>query len=228
MTERIHPGVVLEIGVGGYPFPVNPTMLESHGGRQLSREFKDGSMYIGKDYPHDPNRYWHNVMAFIVGKEEMEPLTREQREVLHANLARAQTYSFEKKPGESINFLIADAHNLPFRENSVDEVFLNNVFGSQLTNESLEKILENINYVLKPEGQIVIRETGTPQWSWQEQLPDLLAEKGFKVDEMVNHGSKSYSELLDIYGATFEDVDPDINPYGQEMMYYCIASKVQS
>lgn len=217
-------GVILEIGVGAYPFPTNPTMLKSHDGRKLGREFREGSMYIGIDCPPDPDRYWHNIMAFMRGGEDMEPLTQEQREVFHKNLANAQKYFSQDRPMESINFLVADAHYLPFKDGSMDEVFLSNVFGSQLSYHSLELILKNIERVVRPSGKIVIRETGTPQWSWREDMPDMLKKHGFSSVEFVGYGSHGYSELLNTYGATFEDVDRGFKLF-QEDMYYCIASR---
>jgi len=136
MTERNdNSKVVLEIGVGGHPFPVNPTMLDSHDGRQLNQNFKDGSMYIGIDSIRDPNRYWDSIMAFFQGTDLPE-----------------------SSPGEDKKLVI----------------------------RNLEKILSNVSRVIKPDGKIVIRETGTPWWSWPEKLPDFLKENGFEVEEVAN------------------------------------------
>jgi SAM-dependent methyltransferase len=216
--------VVLEIGVGGHPFPVNPTMLDSHDGRQLNRSFRNGSMYVGIDSLRDPNRYWDSVMAFFQGADLPESSPDEDKRLIIGNLAEVQKMYGELKPDENINFMMADAHNLPFAPNSVDEVFFSNVFGSQLGEDSLEKILSSVSRVIKSDGKVVIRETGTPWWSWPEKLPDFLKENGFEVEEFANYGSPRYQEFLDTYGATFEDVDKESNILIEDM-YYCVAKK---
>lgn len=224
MAER-EKQVVLEIGVGGHPFPVNPTMVESRDGRQLSRNFRGGLVYIGIDNVRDSNRYWDGIMAFLHGIESPEETPEvDKRLVLH-NLALAQRKYLLEKPDENINFMVADAHNLPFAPESIDEVFFSNVFGSQLTDDSLKKILSDVSRVMKPNGKIVVRETGTPQWSWRDSLPALLGDYGFEVEEFVNYGNQRYEKLLDTYCATFEDVSTKPHPF-REDMYFCIAKKI--
>jgi hypothetical protein len=218
MSERkkIH----LEIGVGAYPFPVNPTMIDSRDGRTLERNFTGNSVYVGIDSYPDPNRYWFN---FLAGEEPFAPLTSRQKQLFINNLSQAKSEFSQKKPNENINFLLADAHNLPFAPESVSEVFLSNVFGSQLLDESLGEILTNVSRVLIKDGAVVIRETSTPHWSFPDALPSLLAEYGFKAEEFAKYGTKKYDELLGKYGATYEDLDEETF---KSDMYFCIAKKI--
>lgn len=203
MTERDKPGVVLEIGVGGNIYPVNPTMLMSQDGRQLERTFSHGSIYIGVDCITEPDRYWDSIMSFMLEGWVRAPLSEEERQQFRKDFSSVQSFFKNTRPNENINFIVADAHDLPFRDGCIDEVFLSNVFDSQLEDRSIDRILENVSRVLRPGGRMVIRETATPQWSWQEMLPNTLGGYGFNVEEMVNYGSARYNQLLGIYGATF-------------------------
>jgi hypothetical protein len=220
MEVKQAPITVLEIGVGGYPFPPNPTMLESWDGRELDRKFVDGSMYIGIDYFPDPNRYWIHP---FVEEDSQEPLNDEQRQILIKNLRGVSTYFIQQRTGESIHFLVADAHQLPFPDQSISEVFMSNVIGSQLGYGSVSKILINIERVLSQDGHLVIRETMTPQWSFEDDLEDNLKQHGFQITEMAKFGTDRYNEYLNTYGATREDIDPD---WSRESMYYCTASRI--
>lgn len=216
------PGIVLEIGVGAYPLRPNPTMLSSYDGRETMRKFNNGSMYIGIDMPDDPNRYWYN---YIFGEEPRTPLSSEERNILMRQFAGAQKELNAIRPGENMQLMVADGHKTPFKDASIDEVYLSNVIGSQLQSESQTSLLAEVKRILKNTGKIVIRETYTPYNADPDfNLPELLDQFGFEIDELAKFGDQRYGELQDVYGVGEEELD---RQHLRSDMYYCIAKPAQ-
>ena len=66
--------------------------------------------------------------------------------------------------GERPNSLIVggDANRAPIADNSVDEIICNNIFGDAIRFPDLEKLLLEIERMLKSGGKVVITDTLTP------------------------------------------------------------------
>lgn len=203
----VTPRVVLDLGVGAYPWPPQPTMLQSSDGRELPRHFKDGKIYIGMDMPEDPGRYW---VHFFAGQEPKTPPTDKEKKAVFNNLSLAQQYFRSLQPGENINFMAADGHKIPLKDCSVDEIYLSDVLGSQLLFDSTAKIMREVARVIKKTGQVVIKESVSPQWSNPENLPSDLESFGFEVREHIKYGGTRYDDLLNIYGQTYQVEEDDI------------------
>ena len=65
----------------------------------------------------------------------------------------------EKNLGDTIKMIVGDSENLPFEDNSFDAITV--AFGVR-NFENLEKGLQEIYRVLKPEGSFVVLETSIP------------------------------------------------------------------
>ena len=212
------PRVVLDLGVGAYPWPPQPTMLQSSDGRELPRHFNGNRVYIGMDMPEDPNRYW---VHFFADEEPKKLPTEDEKKAVTQNLALTQKHFRSLRPEEKLSFMSADGHHIPLRNASVDEVYLCDVLGSQLVNQSANQIMKEVARVIKNSGQVVIRENVTPQWSNVKSLPGDLASFGLEVRECKKYGSSSFDELVNIYGQTFQVTEDDILA---EDRYFLIAA----
>lgn len=223
--EKIRPGIVLEIGVGSYPYRTHPSMVISLDGRELIRKFDRGSLYIGIDRPDRPEDYWINYAA---GEKPRKPFDDIDREYFLQQLTEIQTRIKKLRPGESANLVIADGHMLPFRDDSVDEVFLSNVVGSQLTEKAEDAIFREIRRVLKSRGKVVIKETLTPHLAFAGgKMADFLLRHGLRVLEVVPFESTRYNELQDTYGVGHEELEEFSDKYLMSFMFYVVAEKLK-
>lgn len=223
--EKQRPGIVLEIGVGSHPYRTHPSMVLSLDNRESIRKFDQGSIYIGIDRPDRPEDYW---IADEMGEEPREPFKEEDKQAFNQQLSDVQRYLKELKPKENINLVVADGHKLPFRDNSVDEVFLSNVVGSQLTRKAEGSIFREIDRVLKSGGKVVIRETLTPHLAFAGvKVSDFLFGHNLRLLEVVSFGSARYEELQGVYGVGHEEMQEFSDKYLMSFMFYVIGEKLK-
>ncbi len=223
--EKVRPGVILEIGVGSYPYRAHPSMVLSFDNRELVRKFDHGSIYVGIDRPDRPEDYW--IIPWV-GEKPRKPFSNEDKEAFFQNLIDVQRHIRRSKPGESINLVVADGYKLPFRNNSVDEVFLSNVVSSQLSHKAEDAIFAEIDRVLKSDGKVVIRETLTPRLAFAgDKMSDFLLRHGLRLLETAPFGLARYKELQDIYGVGHEEFEEFNDKYDMSYMFYVIAQKLK-
>ncbi|HSX43258.1 MAG TPA: methyltransferase domain-containing protein [Candidatus Saccharimonadales bacterium] len=220
----LEPGIYLEVGVGGDSnFGPNPTMLIDAQATHGPRRFTDGAQYIGIDRPRQSDRYWLAMHAWMTGEaldkydyEGSIPETAGQ-------LAVARTILQQTHPGQSVNLLAADAHALPFPDESVREIYACDVLSSQLGNDSIGRILQEAKRVLQADGRLVTRECYTPQWLNEAQLRTAAVQAGLQVAATTYHGSSSYEALAQEFGATSFEINPDMIREGS--MYFGILAR---
>lgn len=225
--SQLDPGIYLEVGVGGDMFTPNPTMLMP--GTRGSRQFVDGAHYVGVDYPKDPQRYWIEDLAYYMGDEEALIQARTPGDIMrvYAALRGVQNIIRSVCDGESIQFMVADGERLPLADDSVNEVYACDVFGSQLKRPSIERLVTESHRVLRPGGRLVVRECFTPRWNGPENLRCSLEERGLRIAQVVKFGSAEYETLAGEYGTTqYENpaTNPDFDEHAKDM-YFCVATK---
>lgn len=90
--------------------------------------------------------------------------------------------------------IIADGRNFPFKDNSVDELIYNNVFGDPEAAPFTQELLLEASRVLMPDGRLVITENVTPGFSvfleevnhgvGKEALKNHIVDSAIKVPSM--------------------------------------------
>jgi ubiquinone/menaquinone biosynthesis C-methylase UbiE len=95
------------------------------------------------------------------------------------------------------NFVVGDANRLPLRENSIDEIWVENTFGDPVASFGWGS-LENIARVLKPGGKLFVLETYTPDLALDllDSIESLETELGLSAD--VYKGDAMIKKLPDL------------------------------
>lgn len=89
---------------------------------------------------------------------------------------------------ENLTFVEADGTALPFKDNSIDEIYIGNLFG--LISKDQQKklgIFSEVRRVLSEKGLGIIDESYTPRHApfTLEQLPQLLNQYGLEVVDVI-------------------------------------------
>lgn len=141
----------LEIGCG-----INP--------RLDRRVYRDGLTYLGVDGGSHDNP---------------DPSLWTMTEALAAR-AILSNRSTRARAGEAINFFLADGRKLPLADEVATEVYMANVVGNGMSLTDAEAIITESHRLLRPTGQLVIRETITPLG--RDTLTDLAEGLGFRLE----------------------------------------------
>ncbi len=137
--------------------------------------FKEHEIYIGIDTDYQ---------ALKISKDLSDFFAKRKKEIGKIN---------EK----NIFFLRGSAEKLPFEDNFVDEIFIGNVIGySRISLKVKDKILKEIERVLKENGLLIIKETLTP-FNFDE-LINYFKEKdiNFELEKVVNYRNENFKKEL--------------------------------
>lgn len=207
-TTPLEPGVYIELGVGANDFPTNPTMLVDEAGNIGPRHFINGAHYVGLDRPYIAGSYRDDVRDRLIDEIESTGGRKYSTRRTIGKLAAAMDYLTTVRPNESITFMAADAHNLPFPDESIRGVYAGDVLSSQLATHSIANILSEVRRVLQPDGTFVTRECFTPHWYNEAHLRSTATEAGLKVISTAYYGSSTYQDLASEFGATIFEISP--------------------
>ena len=204
------PELFLEIGVGANDFVIMPTPLVGVDSRPGEIDFEKEHFYLGVDMPLVPERSWRDIHAWFIGSDfdyDQDAVQSIDSIVKEMNDAKDIVSSY--RPNALAAFAIADCQALPLRSESVSEVYMSNVLGSQINDDAIEAMLLEVNRVLKSTGRLVIRENITPQWV-PEDLDKMLIESGF-YSPMNKYGfsDQTHKDLVKRYGASWQDTGHD-------------------
>jgi SAM-dependent methyltransferase len=109
------------------------------------------------------------------------------------------------RPDEKLNFLMADATKLPLRNDSADEIIINNLFGSGADEEVLAGVYRQAHRALKETGKLVIHDDYLPHFVASGSLQHWLTRtQQLPVPddiEWINASSapKAYAEMAERY-----------------------------
>lgn len=210
------PGTFLEIGVGANDFDAMPTPLVGIDGELTPFDFGGDDRYIGIDTPTDASRYWRGVHAFFAGVDlDIDINCRTDEAEISRRFAEIRERLRPYRPDENIDFVVADAEHLPFQDRSISETYMANVIGSQMMDENIRNILNEVGRVATTTGRLTIRENITPLWAPSlPELDSMIRAAGFgKSILKYMFGSHEYDLLVKQYGLHPMDIE-DRSPNG--------------
>jgi hypothetical protein len=197
----LKPGLYLEVGVGANDFEPRPTMLVDAEGNLSPRRFVRGAHYLGIDMPLQLDRSWRNIHGWFLGDAYIDDRSVEDKESIARRLAAARDIVRTLRPGEAIDFALADGLHLPLGNRRAREVYMSDIVGSQLIDDVLQEMLREARRVLLPEGELVLRECRTP-FHAPDNLQDMLLEAGFRAPHFFDQGTSGYRAKVAEYGVT--------------------------
>lgn len=195
----LKPGLYLEVGVGANDFDPHPSMLVDDEGNLPPRKFVSGARYLAIDMPLRPERSWRSIHGWFLGDPDIDERSVEAHDSIARRLAAARDIVRSRRPGEAIDFALADGLHLPLHRRVAREVYMANLVGSQLQDEVLQELLREARRVLRPDGQLVLRECHTG-FHAPDNLPDMLNEAGFLSPHFFDAGTTGYGEKVVEYG----------------------------
>lgn len=207
----LKPGLYLEVGVGANDFDPHPSMLVDAQGNLPPRRFVGGAHYLGIDMPLQPNRSWRGVHGWFLGNPDIDENSVEDRYSIARRLAAARDIVRTLRPGEAIDFAVADALHLPLPDGVAREVYMANVVGSQLRDDVLSDMFSEARRVLRPDGQLVLRECHTGLHIPQD-LPHMLSAAGFGSLHLFDPDTPRYAAMVAEYGIHAYEQGDWINP----------------
>jgi len=119
----------------------------------------------------------------------------------------ADSVESDKKRAEShgmknVSFAQGDGRKMPFADETVDEVFLSNVFGSpKVANDekTINLLFNEISRVCQKNGILIIKETNTPEAMHYDKIKEIAEQYGFTVEQMVRKGDENWDEMIELY-----------------------------
>lgn len=202
---------MLEIGVGSYPFELEPTVIEYHvfGEANPNFDFSGNRQYLGVDNGTEADH------SFL---ETPEHITQKAR----AELAWYAARLVEARPQQNLEFRFADAFDLRKPKHGYSEIMMSNVLSSMIGLERAGALIKLSATLLSTSGLLVTRETFTPQFMPISQTVDRMMRAGFTSVDAVPHTSRpnDYNALKEYYGFTVFDEEIAL----REDRYYCLAS----
>lgn len=151
----------------------------------------------------------------------MDYLDERSKLILSARRKKAET-----KPGQNIYFIHGDGRELPFRDSSVHEVYIGNIFGTVDSKKwhllQIDRIAQEARRVLMDDGRLIIKEDWNKDWlapCSPDDLDELLTRVGF-LTMFVEFGNSHFDNLDRIYGRQNSLGGP------KEGDYYCLAVKI--
>ncbi len=204
-------GLFLEIGVGANDFNAMPTPLVGVDRQATAFDFSGGNQYIGIDMPLQGNRYYRGLHQWFMpdGNLDIDEDAKEESPKICDDLRIVRDRVLPYRPNDSFNFLVADGHKLPLTDGSVSEIYMSNVIGSQMVDNSIEALLSEAKRVIGETGRLTIRENITPHWV-PSNIEEMIAGAGFNSEARVyKYGTPEYAELVRAYGASWQDIEPD-------------------
>lgn len=200
--------IVLEIGVGANDFHPMPTMLVGYDNAVPPHKFTGNRRYIGIDMPLDPGRSWRNMHLFFTGGDVyFDDNSRQSSGDIALSLGGVRQILLDKyRPGENIDFMVADGQQLPFPDSSITEVYMGNVVGSQMLDSEVGNLLQEVSRVVRAGGMLMLREDITPQHV-PDNLTDLLHGVGFGNIAQHMRGSNEHTMLQGRYGVSPGDLE---------------------
>lgn len=228
-AQAERPKVMLEIGIGTYPLLPQPTMLIQQQDGHVPQHFPAGErMYIGIDKPSFSGSTFE-----AAGEDDdwsLEEASGEERDIAIEALSRSQQLLRGLRPGEAINTMAADGEHLPLGNETVDEVFMSDVLGAQLSPESMINLTGEVARVLRSGGILIVRETITPEAVPIDGMEPLFNHFGLQVTEHIQGlDNERYRELQDRYGVSVNELAPPAGSdeeFYPENMYYVVAEKM--
>lgn len=171
--------ITLEIGAGNGTQNWTPLTDRRH--------FAANEQYIGVD----------------IGGRMVSNISKELVDETDHDMRKKWQDIVKSRPEEALRFIQADGTNLPFKNESVDEIVMSNVFGWGAEEEILPNLLHEADRVLKSQGQIIIHDNITPLHVSDEDLKTVIHNAGLPDD---NYSLQRYQqkEQPDQFGSLVE------------------------
>ena len=168
---------------------------------------------VGGDKNWDSDEVWVGVelnWANIIGAKDEASLAK--------RVGERHAWKSNIRP-EQLLYVMADGQKVPLPDHSVETVFFGNQFGDpDIPGKVKRGFLKEAHRVIKPEGQVVIVETRTPEFSRfgttkdiygsytrdvGPEVGELLDETGFSVVEYAPSNDPRWNEVIGKYSAKY-------------------------